>query len=418
MKCCVLPALEINVALFKCSARNSTGQLVISEVEAETPQLAAQIISNRGMTPVSITQAAINTDLIVKFNQQRALDSLSLTDMMLFSRQMYSLSKAGVSLIRALRSLTESTRNQALAGALKDISKRLESGSTLSQAMNQHKKVFSPLFINIVHIGETSGGLDQAFFQIANYLEREKETQSRIKEALRYPAMVIVAISIAMVVINIYVIPSFKSVFDKMHAELPWQTKLLITVSNFSVTYWPYLLGGLVVLATFIIKYINTREGRLQWDWLMLRVPGVGSIVERSSMERFARSFAMTLSSGVPLIQGITIVSEAIGNSYIASKLEQMRIGIEKGDSISRMARSTQLFPPLVIQMIMVGEETGNISDMLIEVADFYEAEVDAELKNIASVIEPILIVVIGMMVLVLALGIFLPMWNLSGAMH
>jgi MSHA biogenesis protein MshG len=338
--------------------------------------------------------------------------------MMLFSRQMYSLNKAGVPLIRALRSLTESTRNQALSAALKDITKRLESGSTLSQAMNQHKKVFSPLFINIVHIGETSGGLDQAFQQIANYLEREKETQNRIKSALRYPAMVIIAITIAMVVINIYVIPAFKNVFDRMNAELPWQTKLLISISNFSVTYWPYLLVGSTILITLMITYINSREGRLQWDWLMLRIPGVGSIVERSTMERFARSFAMTLSAGVPLIQGITIVAAAIGNSYIASRLEHMRIGIEKGDSISRMARSTHLFPALVIQMIMVGEETGNISDMLLEVADFYETEVDAELRNIASVIEPILIVIIGIMVLILALGIFLPMWNLSKVIH
>ena len=407
------------MAHFKCTARNATGQLVTSIIQAEDRQLAAQIISSRGMIPVTITQTAINnTDLIEQFNQWRAFDSLGHNDMMLFSRQMYSLSKAGVPLIRALRSLTESTRNPALAGALKDIAKRLESGSALSQAMNQHKKVFSPLFISLLHVGETSGGLDQAFLQIANYLEREKKTQSQVKSALRYPTMVIIAISIAMVIINIYVIPAFKSVFDKMQAELPWQTKLLMAISNFTVSYWPYLLGGLLVLSVTLIKYINTREGRLQWDWLMLRIPGVGSIVERSTMERFSRSFAMTLSSGVPLIQGITIVSAALGNSYIASKLEQMRIGIEKGDSISRMARSTQLFPPLVIQMIMVGEETGNISDMLLEVADFYEAEVDAELKNIASVIEPILIVVIGIMVLVLALGIFLPMWNLSSAMH
>lgn len=405
------------MAHFKCTARNASGQLVTNVVEAETRLLAAQVISSRGMTPVSIAPAAINTDLLEQFKQWNALESLNINDMMLFSRQMYSLSKAGVPLIRALRSLSESARNLALAGALKDIAKRLESGSSLSQAMNQHKKVFSPLFVNIVQVGETSGDLDKAFFQIGNYLEREKETQNRIKSAFRYPTMVIIAISIAMVVINIYVIPAFKSVFDKMRAELPWQTKLLINISNFTVSYWPYLLGGLLVLATITIKYINTRDGRLQWDWLMLHIPGVGSIVERSCMERFSRSFAMTLSSGVPLIQGISIVSAAIGNSYITSKLDQMRIGIEKGDTISRMARSTQLFPSLVIQMIMVGEETGNISDMLLEVADFYEAEVDAELKNIASVIEPILIVIIGIMVLVLALGIFLPMWNLSGAM-
>ncbi|MEQ1622025.1 MAG: type II secretion system F family protein [Methylococcales bacterium] len=406
------------MAFFKYTARNASGQLVSNVVEADDRGLAAQLLNNRGLTPVTITQTSAQSDVIAQFNNWRALDSLSISDMMLFSRQMHSLSKAGVPLIRALRSLTESTRNPALAGALKDIAKRLESGSSLSQAMNQHKKIFSPLFINIVHVGETSGGLDLAFLQIAGYLEREKETQNRVKSALRYPAMVIVAISIAMVIINIYVIPSFKSVFDRMGAELPWQTKLLMAISDFTISYWPYLLGVLIGASLLAIKYINTREGRLQWDWLMLHIPGVGSIVERSTMERFARSFAMTLSSGVPLIQGITIVGEAIGNSYIASKLEQMRIGIEKGDSISRMARATQMFPALVIQMIMVGEETGNISDMLLEVADFYEAEVDAELKNIASVIEPILIVIIGIMVLVLALGIFLPMWNLSSVMH
>jgi MSHA biogenesis protein MshG len=405
------------VANFKYSARNASGQLVSNTLEAETRLLAAQILNNRGLIPISITPVAAETDLFEKINQWQALNSLNISDMMLFSRQMYSLTKAGVPLIRALRSLTESTRNLALASALKDISKRLESGSALSQAMNQHKKIFSPLFINIVHVGETSGGLDRAFLNIANYLERDKETQNRIKSALRYPSMVLIAITIAMVVINIYVIPAFKSVFDKIQAELPWQTQLLINVSNFTLENWQYMAGGLVVTSVILVKYINTREGRLQWDWLMLKMPGVGSIVERSSMERFSRSFAMTLSSGVPLIQGISIVSAAIGNSYIASKLDQMRIGIEKGDTISRMARSTQLFPSLVIQMISVGEETGNIGDMLLEVADFYEAEVDAELKNIASVIEPILIVIIGIMVLVLALGIFLPMWNLSGAM-
>jgi MSHA biogenesis protein MshG len=406
------------LAQFKCTARDHAGRLVTQVIEAETRLLAAQMISNRGMTPVSVTVADINSDFMARIAHRLALNQLNINDLMLFSRQMYSLSKAGVPIIRALRSLTESTRNLALAEALKDIGKRLESGSSLSQAMSQHKKIFSQLFINIVHVGETSGNLDQAFLQIASYLEREKETQNRIKAALRYPAMVLIAISIAMVVINIYVIPAFKSVFDRMRAELPWQTKMLISISDFSVHYWPYILAGLAVMAGLILAYLNSRDGRMQWDWLILRLPGVGSIVERSTMERFARSFALTLSAGVPLIQSITIVAGTLDNSYIASKLEQMRIGIEKGDTISRMARSTQLFPALVIQMIMVGEETGNISDMLLEVADFYETEVDAELRNIASVIEPVLIVIIGIMVLLLALGVFLPMWNLSRVMH
>jgi MSHA biogenesis protein MshG len=410
--------VENNLARFKYTARNTRGELISRIVEAESRPLAAQLIKSEGLIPVSITKVTVNIDIIEQFNEWYGLHSLSISDIVIFSRQMYSLSKAGVPLLRALHCLSASMRNKALAAALNNMASRIESGSSLSQAMTKHKKVFSPLFISIVHVGEISGDLDKAFLQIANYMEREKKTQSSIKSALRYPSMVIIAISIAMVVINIYVIPSFKGTFDKMHAELPWQTQLLINISNFTVNYWPHIGLGLLVLAISIIKYINTSRGRLQWDWLLLRIPAIGSLVKQSTMERFSRSFAMILQAGVPLSQGLIIVATAIDNSYIASKLEQMRIGIEKGDSISSMIRSTGLFTPLVVQMIIVGEETGNISDMLTEVADFYEMEVDTELKNLSSVIEPILIVVIGVMVLVLALGIFLPMWNLSSVIH
>ncbi len=418
MKSCALPVAEINLAHFKYTARNAGGVLISRLVDAETRQLAAELIKSEGLIPVSITEVIVSTDIIEQFNGWYALHSLNISDIVIFSRQMYSLSKAGVPLFRALHCLSGSARNKALGAALKDIATRIESGSSLSQAMNKHKKVFSPLFISIVHVGEISGGLDKAFLQIANYMEREKKTQSSIKSALRYPSMVLVAISIAMVIINIYVIPSFKGTFDKMHAELPWQTLLLINISNFTVNYSLQIVVGLLVLATIFIKYINTSRGRLQWDWLLLRLPGIGSLIKQSTMERFSRSFAMILQAGVPLTQGLIIVSGAIGNSYIASKLDQMRIGIEKGDSISSMIRSAGLFTPLVVQMIVVGEETGNINDMLVEVADFYEMEVDTELSNLSSVIEPILIVFIGGMVLVLALGIFLPMWNLSSVIH
>jgi MSHA biogenesis protein MshG len=222
----------------------------------------------------------------------------------------------------------------------------------------------------------------------------------------------------ALVIVNIYVIPAFKGMFDKMGSQLPWQTRLLMSISEFTVHYWPHLLAGLVAVAILVSKYLESPEGLRQWHRLLLKLPAVGSIVERATMERFSRAFAMILTAGVPLIQGIAIVSKAVGNEYIGSKLHRMRIGIEKGDSISRMAKSTGLFPPLVIQMILVGEESGNIAEMLQEVANFYEGEIDAELKTLSSVIEPFLIVVIGIMVLVLALGIFLPMWDLSTNMH
>ena len=403
---------------YQYKARDESGNLVEGSIEAENKSTVAKQLAARDLTPISVKEQLVKTDLMEQFDHWQALRSLKLDDLMLFSRQMYSLSKAGVPIIRSIHSLIESTRNIALASALKNIAISLEGGQSLGMAMAKHPKVFSNLFISIINVGEATGGVDQGFFQISQYLEREKETQSRIKSALRYPTMVIIAISAAMAIVNVYVIPAFKGVFDQMGSELPWQTKLLMGVSDFTVEFWPYIVTGLILAAFVIIKYINTPEGHLKKDQLILKLPAVGSIIHRATMERFSRSFAMILSSGVPLIQGITIVADAIGNIYIGSKLEQMRIGIEKGDSISRMAMSIGLFPPLVIQMIMVGEETGNISDMLLEVADFYESEIDTELKNLASVIEPFLLVVIGAMVLVLALGIFLPMWNLSSSMH
>ena len=403
---------------FAYKARNASGQLLTGTLDADSAHAVAQALNGRGLIPIQIETAASNTDVLAQFTHWRALRQLNINDLIMFSRQMYSLTKAGVPLSRAINSLAESSRNLAMHRALFAISRQLEAGQGLSQAMAQHGHIFPLLLISIVNVGETTGSLEQAFSQMSRYLEREKETENRIKSALRYPSMVLTAISIALVIVNIYVIPAFKGVFDKMGSQLPWQTQLLVSISNFFVNYWPYLLGGLLALALVLAKYLGTADGLRHWHKLLLKIPAVGSIIHRATMERFSRSFAMILSSGVPLIQGISIVSQAVGNTYIGSKLQRMRIGIEKGDSISRMARSIGLFPPLVIQMIMVGEESGNIADMLNEVADFYEGEIDAELKNLSSVIEPFLIVVIGIMVLVLALGIFLPMWDLSTNIH
>ena len=399
---------------FSYKARDSNGKLINGRLDAQSLQLAAQTLNNRGLIPISIQPAANQTDLMEQLASWNAMRELNVNDLMLFSRQMYSLTKAGVPLSRAINSLAESARNMALKKALVNISRQLESGQSLSQAMSQHDKIFPLLLISIINVGETTGGLEQAFFQISRYLEREKETQTRIKSALRYPTMVIFAISIAMVIVNIYVIPAFKGVFDKMGADLPWQTQLLMSISDFTLQYWPHILTVLFALSLVISKYLQTPDGLQHWHKLQLKIPVIGSIIQRGTMERFSRSFAMTLSAGVPLIQGIAVVAKAVGNEYIGAKLQKMRIGIEKGDSISRMAKNIGLFPPLVIQMIMVGEESGNIAEMLEEVADFYEGEVDVELKNLSSAIEPFLIIIIGVMVLGLALGIFLPMWDLS----
>ncbi len=404
--------------VYHYKARNANGSLIEGNITASNSKAVANIIANREMIPVSITEQQEQSDVIADINYWLAVKSLKIEDLILFSRQMYSLIKAGVPIVRAIRSLAESSRNPALAQALREMSTALEGGLSLSQALRQHPKIFSPLFVSIISVGESTGSLEIGFQQISQYLDREKETQTQIKSALRYPSMVIIAISVALAVVNIYVIPAFKGVFDRLGADLPWQTKLLVTVSDFSVAYWHWILGAILLTFVALKRYVATPEGQLKKDELILKIPAVGSIIHRATMERFSRSFAMVLESGVPLVQGISIVANALGNTFIGARIDKMRIGIEKGDSISRMAMTVGLFPPLVIQMILVGEETGNIGDMLTEVADFYESEIKVELKNLSSAIEPILIVFIGIIVLILALGIFLPMWNLSSAMR
>ena len=407
------------MATYKYTARSRSGSLVEDIYTAESKKNVASILISQGLTPITIDAYEVKEDLGEKFSQWQDKRNLNLDDIILFSRQMYSLMKAGVPIVRSIRSLEESSKNKALKSALGDISTSLEAGLSLGLAMEEHPDIFSDLFINIIKVGETTGAfsLDQGFLQISHYLKREKETVSRIKSAVQYPKMVVIALAVAVSIVTVYVIPSFKGVFAGLGAELPWQTILLLNVSDFAVNYLLQIIIG-IVIATYLLKrYIKTPNGEMNKDRYILKVPGIGNIIHRSCMERFSRSFAMVLSSGVPIIQGITVVSGAIGNVYIGSKLADMRTGIEKGDSISRMAKSVGLFSPLVIQMIVVGEESGNISDMLLEAADFYRTEVDADLESLSTAIEPILLVAVGIMVLILALGIFLPMWNLSSAM-
>jgi MSHA biogenesis protein MshG len=319
-----------------------------------------------------------------------------------------------VPIIRGLVGLADTTRNQVLKNTIEKMRQELEAGRDLSSSMNQHQKIFTPLMISMIRVGESTGQLDEAFLQLSLYLERDRDTRNQIKAALRYPSFVLVAISIAIVIVNIFVIPSFASVFAGMKMELPWQTQALIGTSDFFVAYWKYMLGALVALIFWVRYYIKTEEGRYRWDKLKLRLPLVGSIILRATLSRFARTFAMTARSGVPLIQALSVVARAVDNNYVADKVLSIRTGIERGDSLTRTAVATNMFTPLVIQMLSVGEETGAVDDMLDEVATFYEREVDYDVKNISSAIEPILIVGIGVLVLILALGIFLPMWEMT----
>lgn len=400
--------------LFTYKGRNARGSLIQGEIDAGTIDSVASQLFNIGITPVDIKERKAASDSDISLSNYLNRKAPSLDDLILFSRQMYTLMKAGVPMIKSITGLIQSSRNFKLIEALKDIMSNLESGRDLSSSLARHPNIYSPLYISMVKVGEETGRLEESFFRISEYLAREKDTRERIKAALRYPTFVIVAIAIAIAIINIFVIPAFAGLFAKAGVELPWQTRFLMATSSLFVEWWPMMIA--VIIGTFIAakSYIKTENGLYQWDHYKLKIPLVGDIIYRATLARFARSFSMGLKSGVPLIQAMTVVSRSVDNEYISDKILGMRNGIERGESLTRTANLTKMFTPLVIQMLSVGEETGQVDDMMVEVAEYYDREVDYDIKNLSSAIEPILIIAIGVMVLILALGVFLPMWDLA----
>jgi len=333
---------------------------------------------------------------------------------MLFSRQMYTLLKAGIPIMQALGGLQASTKNVRMAAVVGDLRQSLDGGRELSAAMTEHPTVFSGFYVSMVRVGETTGLLDNIFLRLFNHLEFERFMHGQIKAALRYPSFVVMAMAVAIVVINIVVIPAFAKVFDSMHAELPLLTRMLLGFSNFMLAYWPILIAASVGIAFLFKRYISTTTGRFKWDTFKLNIPIAGKIVQKGTMARFARSFALASKSGVPITNALKLVAQTVDNEYIASKVDGMRAGIERGESILRTANNAGVFNPLVLQMIAVGEESGALDDLMQEIADMYQRDMEYEIKTLGAQIEPILIVFLGVMVLILALGIFLPVWDLG----
>jgi MSHA biogenesis protein MshG len=318
--------------------------------------------------------------------------------------------------MRGLAGLQESAINKSFARVLKDIRESLDAGRELSAAMRRHTDVFSSFYLSMVRIGETTGRMEEVFLRLFYHLEFEREMRERVRSALRYPMFVMIAIVIAIAVINIFVIPAFAKVFAGFNTELPLMTRILIGSSNFTIQYWPVILAAAIGAGIAFKTYIGTAAGRHNWDKWKLKIPIVGKIVLKATLARFVRSFALSSKSGVPIVQGLSVVASTVDNAYISSRIEQMRDGVERGESILRAAIATGVFTPIVLQMIAVGEESGSLDDLMDEIADMYEREVDYELKTLSAQIEPILIVVLSMLVLILALGVFLPMWDLGRA--
>jgi len=403
------------MAGYRYRARDPQGRLQQGETEAVSESAVAEQLMRRQLIPLQIValpaKRGINMDVSGWF-----APVVRLPELIVFARQMYSLAKAGIPIIRAIRGLADSTSSKALNLVLLDLVEQLEKGRNLSVALASHPKVFNRLIVSIVHVGENTGRLDDAFAQLSDYFEQEIETRRQIKQATRYPSFVFIAIVIALVILNIFVIPQFAEMFARFNTELPWTTQILINTSAFFVNYWPWLLFGTLAAGVGGYKYLQTSDGRYRWSRYKLRMPLMGDIINRATLGRYARSFALMLRAGVPLTSALSLVAEAVDNDFMAEKIREMRRNIERGESLVRVSAQSGLFTPLVMQMLAVGEETGQMDDMLQEVAMFYEREVAFDLKSLTAKIEPILITVVAVIVLILALGIFTPMWDMLSA--
>ncbi len=403
---------------FRYRGRTPEGRTVTGTLEGDTPSAVADELSRGRITPLEIaeTDAGGDARAALQWLLPMLRRKVVLEDLILFTRQMATLLRAGVPLLRALAGQIESVPNDRLRQALEDVRETVESGQTLADGLERHPYVFSEVFVHMVRVGEASGSLEEVFARLAGYLEQEKNTRDRTKQAMRYPLLVVVAIAVAFIILNVLVIPRFVSLFSGLGAELPLPTRILIGISEFTRSYGWALVIALIGAVFGFRRYIETDPGRRAWDRWKLKLPIFGDIFHKLALARFSRTFATTTYSGVPVVDGLNVVSRAVGNRYVGDHVAAMREGVERGDSLYNTARREGLFPLTVLQMIEVGEESGAVDEMMEQVAEYYEREVDLRIDNLATLIEPVLIAIIGAMVLLLALGIFLPMWDLARA--
>ena len=405
------------MSLFAYKGRNASGELVRGVMEGSDSGAIAGQLSSAGITPVEIGETnRAQTSPSSEYFSRLTRQPIRTEDLLLFSRQMYTLLKAGVPIMRALGGLQESTGNPTFREVLRSLRENLDSGRPLSVAMQRQNGVFSPFFVAMVYVGETTGRLEEIFLRMFNHLEFQEAMHNQVKSALRYPIFVLAAMAIAIVIINLFVIPEFAKVYKGFNAQLPMLTKVLIGFSDLMVATWPMLLAGSIAAVFAFRSYTRTKHGNYAWDRFKLRIPIAGKIVLKATLARFSRSFSLSMRSGVPVVQGLSLVAQTVDNTFVAEKVEKMREGVERGESVLRTAQHSGIFTAVVMQMVMVGEESGALDDMMEEVAEMYQREVEYELKTLGSQIEPILIVCLGVLVLILALGVFLPIWDLGQA--
>ncbi len=397
--------------VFAYSARTVGGELKQDEIELPTRDEVIKYLRKRRLIPVTVRVKPKE----IKLGLKRKVKT---REMVVLTRQFATMINAGLPLVKALQILAEQVSNPTIQAAIEKVVHDVESGDTLAHALKEHPKLFSPLYVNMVDAGEAGGILDTILLRLATFLEKADALARKVKGAMIYPAVVFSVAAVAIAILLLFVIPTFESMFASFNQELPLPTRIVIGLSNFLQGYWLWLLIGGVVAGVLFRRWIATSSGRLLFDRMLLRAPLLGPLVRKSAIARFTRTLSTLLSAGVNILEGMEITARTAGNRVIHDAVIESRASIAGGKSISEPLRQSGVFPPMVTQMINVGEETGDLDGMLGKIADFYEDEVDVAVESLLKALEPAMIVILGTIVGGMIIAMYLPIFGMVNAVQ
>lgn len=400
---------------FTYTAIAKDGKKMTGSIDAADKVTAMQALQRRGLRPISVKLQGSKFGSLASLNI--GSKKVKLKDLVVFTRQLATMINAGVPLVRSLSTLTLQTENESFKKHIEDITREVEGGIALADALEKHSDVFSPIYINMVRAGEAGGILDEILKKLATQQEKDARIRGKFKSAMTYPIILLSITFIVFFALMLFVMPRIGTIIKDLggpDAELPMLTQVMLGVSNFMVSQWYLLVGGIVLIAYFLRRYLKTPAGRAKRDHLLLRIPVLKTIVTKVAIARFARIFASLMSAGVSVIDTLSVTSKAIGNAVIEQELVEASKSVANGKQLSEPLSASKVFPPIVSQMLAIGEETGQTDEILLKVADFYEEEVDETVESMSSILEPIMIVVMGVMVGLIAASVIGPISNLS----
>jgi MSHA biogenesis protein MshG len=398
---------------YKYRVRDRTGKAMIGTIDAPSLESAGDRLYQTGYFPISLEEEKASTSLDLQEVWKR-FKKVKLEELVVFSQQLSTLYKAGLPLLTGLRSLIEQAENKKFKGVLEEVHMQIEGGSTLHHAMAKHPDVFSTVYVNMIRAGETSGMLNESLDRFVTLADRELRTRQRVKEATRYPKMIILSLVIAFGVLIAFVIPRFAQVFAQFKTPLPLPTRMMIEINDIFQTYWYLISAILLGIPILLTHYVKTGNGKYFWDRLKMKIPLFGPLFLIVALSRFAYTFVMLNRSGIPILQTLEITSTTMNNVILSRTVQEIGREIRDGRSLTDAMRESGRFTPLVLQMVSVGESSGTLDEMLMRITDYYDLEVENAIKKMSTYIEPILTVFLGLAVLFLALAVFLPWWNMA----